>query len=75
MYVLVPVCCFCEKVRDDNGTEVGQGPWMSLRAYRAKYHLLSGEMWFTHTCCADCMKNYENLFAAKRAADSPKLSM
>ena len=29
----VPMCCFCFKVRDDKGVEIGKGPWVDLKTY------------------------------------------
>ena len=31
----VPICCFCSKVRDDTGMEVGKGSWIDLSIYAA----------------------------------------
>lgn len=63
MHVLVPICCFCEKVRDDDGTEVGQGRWVDLKTYHAMRHLLPEEVWFSHTCCPDCRYRRVNMRA------------
>lgn len=54
MQVLVPRCCFCEKVRDDDGTDVGQGRWIDHKTYYTKHNLLPDDVWFSHTCCPDC---------------------
>jgi hypothetical protein len=55
MQVLVPLCCFCEKVRDDEGgVEVGQGRWVHLKTYHVMHNLLPDEVWFSHTSCPDC---------------------
>lgn len=59
MYVVVPVCCFCEKVRDDDCR--GDAAWVSLKEYRAKYGLLPGEVWGSHTECPSCGSHYDQL--------------
>ncbi len=54
MQVLIPLCCFCERVQDDEGAEVGQGRWVQLKTYHAMHNLLPDEVWFSHTSCQDC---------------------
>lgn len=54
MHVLVPNCCFCGKVRDDEGREVGQGIWIDVETYRARHHVIPDYLWFSPTCCDDC---------------------
>ncbi len=52
--ILVPICCFCEKVRDDEWPEVGQERWVDLKTYHVMHNLLPDEVWFSHTSCPDC---------------------
>jgi len=54
MHVLVPICCFCEKVQDDDETESGQGRWVYLNTYQATHHFLPKDVWLSPTCCPDC---------------------
>jgi hypothetical protein len=71
MHVLVPICCFCEKVRDDEGTEFGQGIWVHLKTYRFRHNLMPEEVWFSHTYCSDCVKIYREFVTVKEKLDQP----
>ena len=73
MQVLVPICCFCEKVRDDGGTEFGQGIWGQLETYRATHHLLTEEMWFSPTSCPDCTKFHWEFLTTNGRSDRSQL--
>ena len=42
--VILPTCCFCRKIRDD------QGNWHERSEYQADYE----GVLFTHTFCPDC---------------------
>jgi len=67
MYVVVPICCFCEQVLDDDGGGAAIG-WMPLKDYRAKYGLLAGEIWASHTECPSCSGQYAQLIARGHSA-------
>ena len=54
MHVLLPNCCFCGKVRDDEGREVGQGDWIDVETYRARHHVIPDNLWLSPTYCDDC---------------------
>jgi len=54
MHVLVPSCCFCGKVRDDEESEVGRGMWSDVETYRARHHLMAEELWLAPAYCQDC---------------------
>ncbi len=55
---LLPICCFCKKIRDDDGY------WDQLEEYFAKH---SGTE-FTHCICPDCAKeHYPELNLAEKA--------
>ncbi|ALA58426.1 hypothetical protein [Nitrospira moscoviensis] len=67
MYVVVPICCFCEQVLDEDVG--GAAPrWVPLKDYRAKYGLLAGEVWVSHTECPSCSGQYAELMAHSSAA-------
>lgn len=57
MHVLVLSCCFCGKVRDDAAREFGQGVWIDVETYRARYHLMAEELWLAPAYCSDCAAN------------------
>ena len=42
--IILPTCCFCHKIRDD------QGNWHERSEYQEDYH----GVLFTHTFCHDC---------------------
>ena len=65
---LVPICCFCSKVRDDRNTAAGKGPWIDLNTYAKSRQLpLSHRFVFTHGYCLDCVAHFEERMAAYRA--------
>jgi hypothetical protein len=72
MYVVVPICSICERVRDEAG-ESGGGQWLPLRDYRTKYGLLPGEIWGAHTECPSCAGQYERVMAANLFKSMPSL--
>lgn len=54
---ILPVCCFCDKVRDDTRSEGAQGLWQDLQIYMALYELRPEDIVFAYTCCRDCLKD------------------
>jgi hypothetical protein len=56
MYVVVPICFFCEKVLD--GDSASGQRWVPLKDYRAQYGLLAQEVWASHTECPSCNGQY-----------------
>lgn len=65
MNEIVPICCFCFKVRDDQGLESGQGPWVSLNAYAGSRQLpLNHGFLFSHGYCPDCVAHFDERMAA-----------
>lgn len=72
MYVVVPICCFCEKVQDGGGAGE-QGRWVPMKDYRAKYGLLPEEIWGSHTDCPDCSRQYEQFMAHTHFESVPSL--
>ena len=61
---LVTMCCFCEKVRDDGGTEPGTGMWQEFKDYMAKYMLRLADIRLAHTYCPGCLVSYRALLAS-----------
>ena len=51
---ILPVCCYCKKIRDERQDELGQGHWYSLEQYFAK---VKGVM-VSHGCCPECYARY-----------------
>lgn len=45
---LLPICCSCKKIRDD------QGYWNQIEAYISEHT----DTRFTHSYCPDCLKKY-----------------
>ncbi|RPH80433.1 MAG: hypothetical protein EHM80_05245 [Nitrospiraceae bacterium] len=65
---LVPICCFCSKVRDDKGVELGQGSWVDLNIYAGSRQLpLKHGFVFSHGDCSDCIAHYGERMVAHRA--------
>ncbi|HLZ34764.1 MAG TPA: hypothetical protein VKP13_12150 [Nitrospira sp.] len=56
MKQILPVCCFCQKIRDDAGTGVGQGDWKNLENYLIAQELRREDITFSHTYCDDCLR-------------------
>ncbi len=52
---LLPVCCMCGEIRDDEGVDRGQGPWQRLEEYLIKRHGVD----FSHTFCPKCLPLYK----------------
>ncbi len=65
---LVTICCFCEKVRDDGGTESGMGIWQEFKIYMAKYMLRPADVQFSHTYCPGCLSYYRNFLGSSAGA-------
>lgn len=51
---LLPVCCVCGKIRDDQGVAPGQGAWDRLDRYISKHT----DARLTHTFCPECLVQY-----------------
>ena len=56
---LLPVCCVCGKIRNDDGAAQGAGDWQRLDQYLARH----SDAEFSHTFCPECFREYakENL--------------
>jgi hypothetical protein len=74
MRAIVAMCCFCEKVRDDTGTEPGGGPWQAFKFYIARHMLRPEEVMFSHTYCPGCLSVYRDfLTSPKGASHGPEM--
>ena len=51
---LLPVCCVCGKIRNDDGVQHGTGAWQRLDQYLA----LHSDAEFSHTFCPECFVEY-----------------
>ncbi len=47
---ILPVCCYCKKIRDDQQGEHGKGNWYNLEEYLYTAKGVS----VSHGCCPDC---------------------
>ena len=47
---ILPVCCYCKRIRDDRHVQHGEGQWYTLEEYFAKVKGLN----VSHGCCPDC---------------------
>ncbi len=57
MKQILPICCFCEKIRDDTGMEAGKGLWKEFRIYMVAHKLKPEDIAFSHTYCHICLKH------------------
>jgi hypothetical protein len=65
---MVPICCFCSKVRDDRNTAAGKGPWMHLSTYaRSRQLPLSHSFVYSHGYCPDCVAHFDERMADYRS--------
>jgi hypothetical protein len=64
---VVPICCFCSKVRDDKNMEVGKGPWVDMNTYAISRQVPLGHGFvFSHGYCPDCVAHFDERMAAYR---------
>lgn len=68
MRQVVPICCFCEKVRDDTGTEPGGGLWQDFNLYMASHVLRREEVMLSHTYCPGCLSYYRDFLTSPKGA-------
>ncbi len=52
---ILPVCCVCNKIRDDSGTEKGKGKWLSMSAFLER----KSNVEVSHTYCDECIVDVE----------------
>ena len=61
---IVPICCFCFKVRDDTNRG-DKGPWVDLNTYAISRQVpLGHRLAFSHGYCPDCVAHYDERMAA-----------
>lgn len=68
MRSIVAMCCFCEKVRDDTGTEPGGGLWQDFKFYMGTHMLRPEEVMFSHTYCPGCLSHYRDFLTSPKGA-------
>lgn len=57
----IEICCFCEKVRDEqDGVEV----WRGFRTYMATHQFRPADIRLWHTYCAPCLASYRTFLAS-----------
>jgi DNA-binding NtrC family response regulator len=56
---LLPVCCVCNKIRDDIGKEPGTGDWMGIQQYLWKRGGLSSTSTYCPACAEKAMNELE----------------
>lgn len=49
---ILPVCCYCKKIRDERPGEPDQKQWYSLEEYMTKVQGIN----VSHGCCPECFK-------------------
>jgi YesN/AraC family two-component response regulator len=49
---ILPVCSYCKKIRIDQPSEIGKGPWLSLEEYFAKVNRIL----CSHGYCPECFE-------------------
>lgn len=54
MTQVLPLCYWCEKVRDDIDSQPGQGIWCDFHVYLQRYQMNSHEVSFTNVFCPTC---------------------
>lgn len=70
MNLILPVCCFCEKVRDD----AGEGQWQDMKIYKVSRGLRPLDTVFAYGCCPDCLTDDPRAIAfrtRRRQSGSP----
>lgn len=52
---LLPICSYCKKIRDDDGTNQGEGKWVQMETYIS--HRSTAD--FSHGICPKCYEKVE----------------
>ncbi len=63
---ILPVCCVCGKIRDDQGVESGEGTWDRLDHYIATHT----DAKLSHTFCPPCLEEYRQREGLSSAGSS-----
>ncbi len=57
---LIPVCCICGLVRNDESAPPHQSAsWITLKAYRSTLAVSPVHFLFTHTYCPHCLRQVQ----------------
>ena len=69
MKEVLPICCFCEKVRDDAGSEAGEGLWQDMKSHMGSRGLRPLNTIFAYSCCPDCLTDnpHASTFRTRRS--------
>ena len=51
---MLPVCCVCQRIRDETGSSPDRERWVTQRAYRTTYGVNPAKLPLTHTYCSTC---------------------
>lgn len=54
---LLPVCCVCGRIRNDDGVAEGTGCWQRMDQYLSRH----SDAEFSHTFCPDCFGEYKKV--------------
>ncbi len=58
---ILPVCCACNKIRDDDGKERGTGEWMDWEVYNRKNATVKVSHGYCPVCYEEAMKEVDRL--------------
>ncbi len=59
--IVIPICCVCNRVRENVQAEGNREQWDTLDAFLGTHHLSSGEYHLTHTYCPVCSMQFSKL--------------
>lgn len=51
---ILPICMYCQKIRDDSGKKQGTGKWLSMEEYLCQ----KSDAELSHGCCPECLTIY-----------------
>lgn len=56
----LPVCCNCGLIRDETGSSLAHGRWVTHRTYRKTHGVNPSDFPFTHTYCPECFTQVQD---------------
>ena len=62
---ILALCYWCERVRDDIGSEPGKGIWCDLQIYLDKHEVDATDISYMHVFCPECAPLVEGLVGGK----------
>jgi len=63
---LLPICCLCRLIRDETGTSLDGGRWVTQRTYQKTHGVNPANCNLTHTYCPGCFtQTMETMRAAQ----------